>query len=81
MEPLPTFDTSSQGITVPKPTIPHPDASLGLFSFKRIGNCKVVVYYYSSVVYAALIIDRQNINNNGKGVVQVTARKFRKWAN
>lgn len=81
MEMLLALNTSAQGLTVKKSTIPHLRSGLGVFACRAIGKEEMVGHYYGSLVYSDLIKDRHKTKTYGEGMLQVTADIFKTWAN
>lgn len=68
-------------ITVKKLKISHPNAGLKWFASRNIVRGEVLRYYFYSPVYANLTKQRHKTKKYWKGVMQVTAKIFRKWPN
>lgn len=75
---LQQLDASAQGTTMEKSTIPLFDAGLSLFVTRMIEKDKQDRHYSNSLAYLKFKKELRMKKTGGEGLMQVTAKTFRK---
>lgn len=78
LETLLVLGLSAEGIAFKKQTTLRSDTGLKLLTAQIAGNCKILKFYYGTLVYTVVSKERHRNKIYGERVMQVSAGSCRK---